>query len=144
MALANVVRTQYLIPKSMDHIYIGSVICGAIVNIIVNFCLIRKYGALGASIGTVCAESSVCIYQLFFSRKTLKISKHFPTITSYILIGTLMYFSLKVIDDYLPIKIWTIIIEVLFGGLIYGLFNIILLYHYNDSIVCKYMKRKPK
>lgn len=55
-----------------------------------------------------------------------------------------MYFSLKVIDDYLPIKIWTIIIEVLFGGLIYGLFNIILLYHYNDSIVCKYMKRKPK
>lgn len=144
MALANVVRTQYLIPKSMDHIYIGSVICGAIVNIIVNFCLIRKYGALGASIGTVCAESSVCIYQLFFSRKTLKISKHFPTITSYILIGTLMYFSLKVIDDYLPIKIWTIIIEVLFGGLIYGLFNIILLYHNNDSIVCKYMKRKPK
>ena len=144
MALANVVRTQYLIPKSMDHIYIGSVICGAVVNMIVNLCLIRKYGALGASIGTVCAESSVCIYQLFFTRKTLKITKHFPIIVAYILIGAFMFFSLVVINEYLPVKIWTIIIEVLLGGLIYGVFNIILLYHNNDAIICKYLKRSRK
>ena len=42
---------------------------GAIVNFIANMLLISKFGAIGASIGTVLAEGTVTGIQIFFTRK---------------------------------------------------------------------------
>ena len=59
IAWANVIRTQYLIPKKMDKVYIVSTALGAVVNFGINIFLIGIYGAKGASIGTIFAEFSV-------------------------------------------------------------------------------------
>ena len=64
MAWANVIRTQYLIPNREDRSYIISVILGAVVNLVVNSMLIPRMAAMGAVIGTVCAEGSVCVCQI--------------------------------------------------------------------------------
>ena len=71
VSLANVIRTQFLIPYSRDKEYIFSTIIGAAVNLCLNIILIPKYGAVGACIGTIAAELSVLGYQVFVTRKEL-------------------------------------------------------------------------
>lgn len=68
-SIANVIRTSYLIPKEQDKIYIYSTIIGAVVNLIFNLIFIKKYGALGACIGTIVAEFSVMFYQMLCTRR---------------------------------------------------------------------------
>lgn len=64
MAWANVLRTQYLIPKGMDRAYVLSVVVGAAVNVAANVALIPRLGALGAAWGTTLAEVAVCVVQV--------------------------------------------------------------------------------
>jgi len=54
-AWANVVRTQYLIPRSRDAVYIASTIGAAGLNLGLNLLLIGRLGAVGACIGTIAA-----------------------------------------------------------------------------------------
>lgn len=76
-AWASVIRTQYIIPNGFDSIYVKSTIGGAVINICCNLVFIRLYGALGACIGTVLAESYVMLYQSISCRKQLEMSKYF-------------------------------------------------------------------
>ena len=62
-AWANVVRTQYLIPRSRDSVYVGSTVGAAIVNLALNFVLIPRFGSLGACVGTIAAELFIAAYQ---------------------------------------------------------------------------------
>ena len=49
-----------------EKISLVAVICGAITNVTLNFCLIPKYGVSGAAIGTVVAESIVTGVQFIY------------------------------------------------------------------------------
>ena len=71
--IAQIVRMQLLIPRNKDKEYIISVILGALINFIFNFILIRKYEAIGATIGTILAETIVCILQCYYVRKDIPI-----------------------------------------------------------------------
>ena len=71
LAWGNVIRTQYIIPKELDKIYIVSAFLGAIVNFLMNIIFIKKLGAIGACIGTICAEFVVVAYQTFSIRKEI-------------------------------------------------------------------------
>lgn len=62
--IANVIRTNYLIPFSKDKIYVKSTIVGALINLVANIILIAQFGAIGACIGTILAEFSVMGYQV--------------------------------------------------------------------------------
>ena len=75
--LANVIRTNYLIPNEKDGVYVSSTILGAAVNLILNLIFIKKFGAIGACIGTVAAEFSVMLYQVIATRKEINYKKVF-------------------------------------------------------------------
>lgn len=75
-AWSNVIRTQYLIPKSMDKIYINSTIGGAIINLLLNIMLIKKYGSYGACVGTVAAECFVAFYQTIMIKNEIDTKKY--------------------------------------------------------------------
>lgn len=70
-AWANVIRTQYLIPRFMDGVYVVSTIVAAIINFSLNMLLIPVFQARGAVIGTLLAESSVLIIQALAVRRQL-------------------------------------------------------------------------
>lgn len=89
-AWANVIRTQFLIPKSKDNIYIFSTIGGAVINLILNLIFIKKYGAYGACIGTICAEFFVMIYQTISTKKYLEFNRYFKILINCILNSIIM------------------------------------------------------
>lgn len=116
---ANVIRTQYLIPNQKDKIYIISVFLGAFVNVIINFILIPKLMSIGAAIGTICAEFSVCAYQTYKVRKELDIKLYIKKCVPFLLISIVMY----IIVFYVPLirsNIITLIIKVIVGVIVYG------------------------
>ena len=91
MAFNSVIRTQYIIPKSKDHIYIRAVCGGAVINVVLNFILIPHLASTGAVIGTNAAYLFIFIYQTIAVRKDLPIRKYFKIAIPPLLIGTLMY-----------------------------------------------------
>lgn len=119
IAWANVIRTQYLIPKFKDKVYIYSVIIGAVINFCLNIWMIPRYGALGACIGTVCAEFSVAFYQTWEIRKEVSIKSFVKISIPFLVIGFFMFTILRVMGIVLESSVLTLILQILIGSMIY-------------------------
>ena len=124
IAMANVVRTQFLIPKERDKEYVISTICGAIINLVLNLYLIPKYESVGACISTVIAEATVMIYQIFAVRKDIPILKYIKE-GSLFVINSLIMFILIIVFDFISMNsMLRILLQVVLGILLYLLLNI--------------------
>lgn len=119
VAFANILRMQYLIPKKMDAAYIVSVFTGAIVNLIINSLLIGRFEAVGAALGTVVAEFSVCAVQSFYLRKELPIDIYIRKVFPFLGIGFLMYLALLAVGFLGIPSIVKIFLQIILGGLLY-------------------------
>ena len=95
ISFANVIRTQYLIPKSMDREFTISLLLGALLNFLLNIFLIKKYQSIGASISTVIAEFTVMLYQIIKVKDRLPIKKYFEYnfvfLVKAIIMGIIIY-----------------------------------------------------
>lgn len=136
ISCANVIRTQYLIPRSLDKSFITSVISGAIVNLILNLIFIPKYKALGAVIGTIVAEIVVCLIQLISVRKVLKLKNIIKDFFICGLSGAGMYFIVRKISLWPINSILCLILQILLGAISYFiiLFFLLLLFGYKNEI----------
>lgn len=121
IAWANVIRTQYLIPNRLDKSYIISVLLGAVVNLVINVLLIPKKAAMGAVIGTVCAEGTVCLCQTMMVRNQLEIGRYLRDTLPFLLLGFGMYLLIGAIRPWLPGGIWTVAAQIVIGGGLYAL-----------------------
>lgn len=119
IAWANVLRTQFLIPKKKDKVYIISTFLGAVVNVSINLLLIAQYGAIGATIGTIFAEGTVAIYQTLMIRKEIELSRYLKESIFFIIPGSIMCFVLIFIGEKMGSSILTGIVQIIVGGLIY-------------------------
>lgn len=131
----NVIRTQYLIPRSKDIEYTVSLIVGAIVNFIVNFALIPSYGAMGATIGTLIAEIVMTVLQAIFVCKKLPVIKYIFQNGMFLIFGFVMYVVLKIIQKYFVNSIINLILLVMIGGFIYILLSAIYIRFSNNKQV---------
>ena len=124
ISFANVIRTQYLIPKERDKIYVSSVIGGAIINIIINYLLIPKYKSIGACIGTIVAEFFVMFYQIHSVKRELPIKKYIKE-NSIFLVKSLIMFAIIIPIKMLSINVYLkLILQITSGITIYLILNI--------------------
>ncbi|MFC5630877.1 MULTISPECIES: oligosaccharide flippase family protein [Streptococcus] len=119
LGIANVIRTQYLIPKGMDNFYIFSLILGAVANLTINSILIPKLGVIGVAIGTFCAELVVCAIQLFFVRKYLPLKSYFNVSLKYFVSGFLMYILVLNLNFTSISTVLNLGLQIFIGALIY-------------------------
>lgn len=137
LAFANVIRTQYLIPKQKDRVLIISVITGAIVNMIINIILIPKLYSIGAAIGTLCAEAAVCFVQCLYVRKELPIKEYILNTLPFVISGITMYaFIFNISFEFLPIV--SLVIKIVIGVILYFLILAVTL------IMIQYIKKVKK
>lgn len=126
IGLSNVIGTQYLLPTKRQKEYTISVTCGAIINFIINISLIWKYGAIGASIGTVIAEFTVTIVQMFYIRKDFNIWKIIKSSRNYLLASGIMFVVCLVIKSIVRKPYFSMALQVAIGGIVYLTILIIL------------------
>ena len=126
IGLSNVIGTQYLLPTKRQKEYTISVVCGAIVNFIINISLIWNYGAIGASIGTVIAEFSVTAVQMFFVRKDFEAWKILKSSRNYLFASLIMFVVCLVIRSIVRKSYFSMALQVAIGGIVYLAILIIL------------------
>lgn len=114
---ANIIRTQYLLPRKMDSIFCSSVIAGAMVNIMANIIFIPLYGAVGAAISTTIAEFTVCLYQSIISFKPMGLKESLIDSMPFLAIGLVM--CLCIMHIFLNNNIVTVVIRLVAGGVLY-------------------------
>ncbi len=119
IALENVIRVQYLIPRKYDKVFVTSFLLGAVVNIVLNLLLIHKYASIGVAVATLISRAAVCTYQFIAIRKELPINKYLVQSIPFIIAGIVMYFILINIAIPVEMDILKIAVKVVMGVLIY-------------------------
>lgn len=150
IGLSNVIGIQYLIPTKQQKKLTISVVLGSIINIVLNYILILKYKAIGASIATIVAEFTVTVIQLYLVKKELNIKGMLKNSINYIIVGLIMFVTTLLISSiYLDNKIkgiYNIIIKSIIASTIYiGILVIIkdkIIIQIKERILSKWKKKK--
>ena len=116
-AISDFIRQQYLIPSKKDRLYVIAVICGALVNLVANYILILKYGALGAVIGTFIAEAVVLIVEILGTIHEINFPRIFSRNGFYIFIAIIMTAIVKILENTVQMSgIWKLVLLLIVGG----------------------------
>lgn len=138
--VANVIRTQYLIPTGKDKGYLLSVSLGAIVNLIFNLIFIPKLQSIGAAIGTVLAEFVVMTTQCFLARKELNLFTYISDSWIYVVAGIAMFVILKVFEMFVSASYFSIVIEVFLGVLVFAVVSLLMMVVFQRKRTAYFMK----
>lgn len=115
----NVIGMQYLIPTHKENIFTLTVCAGAVTNIICNLILIPKYGALGAAIGSVIAESVITLLQIIITWKKFNYVKIIFNNWKFIFSSLIMFIVLKIILNNNLCNLFKLICIILLSIIIY-------------------------
>ena len=122
--VTNIIRTNYLIPKSKDKIYVISTIYGALVNLVLNLIFIKRYGAYGACIGTITAEIIVMLYQIWKTRRNIEYYNNLKCIIPFLVKSLIMGIIIYLVNYFNISNILIkVSIQVLLGVIIYFSLN---------------------
>ena len=126
IGMANVLRTQVLIPYNRDKDYIISCIAGAVVNFLLNILLIQFFGAIGAAIATLATEIVVFTYQAIKTKDYAHFGPIAKIILEIALISAIMGVLVFAIPDFSNAVI-CLIVKIAAGICIFGLLLLICL-----------------
>lgn len=118
--IADVLRTQYLIPNSRDTLFTVSICAGALLNLLLNIVLIPKMFGMGASIATIAAYFSQLIIQIFKTKNELNYSQFFREIIPFVISGFVMYLFVSFLSKIISQPLFvSLLIQVSLGGILY-------------------------
>lgn len=150
-AFANVLRTQYLIPRSKDKTYTVSLCSGAVVNLIVNYICIPSMGAMGAVIGTIVSEVTVCLIQSCMCRRELPLFTYIREGFPFLGFGVIMALVVFLVGRLFGTSVTTLVLQVALGAFIYCLQSLIYVKKTNNRIflnsideVLSKVRRRPR
>jgi O-antigen/teichoic acid export membrane protein len=123
---ANVIRTQYIVPRGRDSIYVISTLIGAVINLIVNWMFIPLLGAKGAVIGTIVAELSVAIYLSIIVKKELPILLYLKETIAFPIIGIVMAIIVRLVGT-IGSGLLVLVIQIVIGGVVFTILSMLYL-----------------
>lgn len=120
-SLSSIIRNQYLIPNNAEKIYTYSVFAGMVVNFICNYvCMVLlKLGAMGATLGTLAAETVTCMFYIAFVQKRIPLFKPILRSLFYILPGAAMFVTVRLCANITVSVFFKLAIEITAGAFVY-------------------------
>lgn len=132
-AIADAIRTQYLIPNDREKDYSTAVLVGAIVNCILNLIMIRNHGAMGAAIATLISEALVfVIYNVIIWRDT-QLLIDLMKCCIFAVPAVFMYITVRSVSKLFQTGISQLIIEIIVGGIVYIVVGVCCLFIINKK-----------
>lgn len=142
IGLNNVVGIQFLVPTKNQNKYITAVIIGAITNFILNLILIYHFETIGVTIASIIAELVILIIELYFLKKIIPTFNILKNSFRYVLFGIIMFIITYTIGNYLSPTIYTTIIQVIIGIIIYSTLLLITKDKFIFNYLDKFKKRR--
>lgn len=119
VAFANVIRTQYLLPRKRDVLFVSSLFAGAVVNVALNLLLIPRYASIGAAIGTLAAEVVVCVVQSACVFKEANIGRNIINSLPFVIAGIIMFVVCRNFVPPVGNAIVALLVKILISGTLY-------------------------
>lgn len=120
IAWANVIRTQYLIPRGKEKEYVSAVWLGAAIDIVLVLLLIPTIGIIGAVLAAIAAEIFVAVYQTYCSRKDLDYILYIKQSLFFLFSGFIMFFVVRLVPSVFTMDaLLILIIQIVAGILVY-------------------------
>ena len=139
ICFANVIRTQILIPRSLDKPFVISCIAGAVVNLVANVFFIRLWGGNGAAFSTLLAELTVFVVQYYYCKEVMANylgKEHLKTLVSMYLYAVVMTVVLMMVDPYLELSHFNaLLVKSIIGALIYSFLVLLHIRVFGDKIL---------
>lgn len=120
ISIASLTGTQILPAVNKEKIALISYCLGAVTNVVINYLLIPRYGALGAAIGTVTAETIVTGFQIIILGKSVVKRTIFVNSFQSFLATTGMGIVVYLIITYVQNILLQIGLGVVCGVVVYG------------------------
>lgn len=136
-SIANVIRTNYLIPKKLDKIYVTSTVLGAVINFLINITLIPKFGYFGACIGTVCAEFFVMLYQIIKVKSVIDFKKILKSIFKFLISSIICFIIIIILGKFITNALIKMLVQIFVFIIIYFFIN-------RDFILNEFLNLKRK
>lgn len=117
----NVLRTQYILPRSYDWLYTKSVVFSAILNIFFSLILIKPFKTFGVAIASLISEAFICIYSSYKLRNELNIKIFIKENSIYFITGFFMLVFIKIFNLSFNLKniILKLILDIFIGVIFY-------------------------
>lgn len=122
-AWSNVVRTQYLIPRAHDAVYVGSTVGAAVANLAINIVLIPRMGSLGACVGTIAAELFIVFYQSVATHGELDTAQYFKMLIKQLAKTAIMVGAALLAASFVEAPASRLIAEIVTFAIVFFLLN---------------------
>lgn len=119
IGLSNVTGIQYMLPTNQQNKLTLTVVCGAVVNFILNLFLISMMQSIGAAIASLIAEITVTAVQFYIVRNVFSIIEIGRLSIKYLFSGLIMFAITCPLSIYLKPGIVHTFIAIAAGCLIY-------------------------
>ena len=134
-----------LIPHKKEKLVLYCTIVSAVINLILNFILIPKFGMVSAAITTIIAECIVMIMAICFSRGIFSFKGYKKNIIE-ILIGIVLIVIICILVDLIHANVFIdLIMKIVFSCIFYGMVLLFtkneIFYELSNEIKKKFLKR---
>lgn len=119
ISLSGVTGSQYLTATNNTKALTISYVVAAILNIIVNYFCIIRFGFVGAAFGTIVAEGLVFFIQLYFMKDIITIIGLIKKSYKYWIAGIIMFTTCMIIGNELSPTIITTMLQIIVGMIFY-------------------------
>lgn len=123
--IANIIRTQYLIPNNKEKEYSLVVLSGAGMNCLLNIIMIPKAGAVGAAVATLICECAICLGHIWIIEKEFSIISNLLKCMIYVIPAASMYMSVRIWVSKVGLEGPVgLALEIIIGGMVYLILGI--------------------
>lgn len=126
IGISNLLSSHYYTPIGKQSISNKFLVTGAIVNLIINFILIKPFGSLGAAVASVIAEFVITVLYLYFARNVIKIKDIVKKSLKNIFASIIMILVVVELKQILALSTINLCLVILAGIIVYGIIALIL------------------
>lgn len=119
LAWSSIVGNQVLLSIKREKMFTIAVTIGAIMNIIFNFILIKKFQGVGTTISSVIAEFTGMFIMVYYIKDIIKVRKLFENVPKYIIASVIMLIVIKSLEIYVPKNILGTFFQIIVGVVVY-------------------------
>lgn len=126
ISISGTIGIQLFASIGKEKLTLLSAVAGAVMNFTLNSILIPRYGAAGAAIGTVMAETTVTTVQLIMARKYIKREEHLISLVQIIIasfiMGCVIFFVQKLSQN----NVIQVISSIITGAAVYAVITLLI------------------
>lgn len=126
ICISNIMGSQYLTPSGQRARSSKGIIAGALTNFALNIVLINRFGANGATVASLVAESVISLIYVHMSKGFVSWKQIWSIIWKKLIAGFVMFVIVWILGRGYQGSIMILVVQIVTGAAVYGILLIVL------------------